>query len=130
MELKAGKQIAKELVYYDYGVTDEDIIHPIVVIHQGKPSSPFFHIIQPVPGKVEFHAGQEIHCINPKTGVLTKGIITKDCWVFPWDEAPEAFVRSIYGLPVKLVRTALIASDPQFRQKWCRIMQIREIKIS
>ena len=117
-------------IYYDYGETDEDIIYPILVIRQGKPSSPFFHIIQPVPGKLEFHAGQEIHCINPKTGVLTKGILTKDTWLFPWDDAPEGFVRSIYGLPSKLVRIALIASDPDFNQEWCRVIQIREIKIS
>jgi len=102
--------------------------YPIITIQQGRANhSPYFHIIQPVPGK-EFHKGQEIHCIHPKTKHLTRGIITGNFWTFPWSDPPKGLILREWGVEPGLLYTALRANDPSFEaDDWARIIQIKEI---
>ena len=106
--------------------SEQPLNYPVEVIYQGKGSSPYFFIIQPVPGDYEFHKDQEVHCINPKTDKLIRGTVTGDCWTFPWDEAPKGLIMREYGVTPQLVRTALILADPTFERAWARLIMIRE----
>jgi hypothetical protein len=100
----------------------------IITINQGRSRSSYFCIIQPVPG-IEFHVGQPIRCVNPKSGQVTTGIVTKHYWIIDWDEMPvwaEVQLLLNYGVEPKLLRAVLLASDPGFKNEWARLILIRE----
>ena len=100
----------------------------VITINQGRSRSPYFCIIQPVPG-IEFHVGQPVRCVNPKTQQVTTGIIAKHHWIIDWNEMPdwaEALLLWGYGLEPALLRTALLVSDPEFKDDWARLILIRE----
>lgn len=100
--------------------------YPVITVMQGRAWSPYFKIIQPVPG-IPFNVGQEVHCINPKNGKMIRGIVTEHFWTFPWKEAPRGFLLGEYGVEPGLLRTVLIASDPSFATDWARVIELREI---
>ena len=97
----------------------------IITIKQGRSRSAYFYIIQPVPG-IEFSVNQEVRCINPNTNQKTAGIVTEFFWTFDWDEAPRGFLFGIYGVEPKLLREALLLSDPEFKDSWARLILIKE----
>lgn len=97
----------------------------VITVRQGRPSSPYFKIIQPVPG-IEFTVNQEVHCINPKTNKVTKGIVTKFFWIFDWAEPPRGELITIYGVEPKLLRNVLIGTDVGFNDPWARLITIKE----
>ena len=99
---------------------EDEINYPVETIYQGRGNSPCFFIIQPVPGELELHKGQEVNCINPKTKKMTCGIVTGDSWTFPWDDAPKGLIMREYGVAPQLVRTALIMADETFERAWAR----------
>jgi hypothetical protein len=98
---------------------------PVITVIHGRPSSPFFCITKPVPG-VEMSAGQEIHCINPKTGQVTRGVITGEHWIIPWDSPRRGFILLHYGVEPEVLRKALIATDPAFEKEWAMMVLILE----
>lgn len=100
--------------------------YPVITVMQGRAWSPYFKIIQPVPG-IPFNVGQEVHCINPKNGKLIRGIVTEHFWTFPWKEAPTGFLLGEYGVAPGLLRTVLIASDASFDTDWARVIELKEI---
>jgi len=100
----------------------------IITIPQGRNRSPYFHIIQPCPG-IEFKIGQPIRCKNPKTHQITTGVVTEHYWTIAWTEMPlwaRVKLLEIYGVEPGLLRTALLASDPGFKDDWARLILIRE----
>ncbi|HZK95981.1 MAG TPA: hypothetical protein VFC67_17410 [Prolixibacteraceae bacterium] len=101
---------------------------PVVTINQGRSRSPYFCIIQPVPG-IEFTAGQPVRCVNPKSKYVTTGIVTEHYWIIDWNEMPvwaEVQLMVHYGVEPGILRTALLASDPGFKDDWARLILIRE----
>jgi len=97
----------------------------ILTIKQGRSRSAYFYIIQPVPG-IEFSVNQEVRCINPNTNQVTTGTVSEFFWTFDWDEAPRGFLFGIYGVEPKLLREALLLSDPEFKDPWARLILIKE----
>ncbi|HZK68324.1 MAG TPA: hypothetical protein VFC36_01875 [Paludibacter sp.] len=100
----------------------------VVTINQGRSRSPYFCIIQPVPG-IEFTAGQPVRCVNPKSKQVTTGIVTEHYWIIDWNEMPvwaEVQLMVHYGVEPGILRTALLASDPGFKDEWARLILIRE----
>jgi hypothetical protein len=97
----------------------------ILTIKQGRARSTYFYIIQPVPG-IEFSVNQEVHCVNPNTNQVISGTVSEFFWTFDWDEAPRGFLFGIYGVEPKLLREALLLSDPEFKDSWARLILIRE----
>jgi len=97
----------------------------IITIKQGRSRSAYFYIIQPVPG-IEFTVNQEVRCINPNTSQVTTGTVSEFFWIFHWDEAPRGFLFGIYGIEPKLLREALLLSDPEFKDPWARLILIKE----
>jgi len=95
------------------------------MINQGRPKSAYFPIIQPVPGIV-LKPGQQVICKNPKTNQSTTGIVSEHRWVFDWEDPPRGFLFGYWGVEPKLLRTALLQSDPGYEDPWFRIILIRE----
>lgn len=109
--------------------TDTLTENEVITIRQGRATqSPYFHIIQPVPG-IEFTAGQPVKCVNPKTGTITNAIVTEHHWTIDWDEMDmwmRVKILEIYGLEPYILRTSLIRSDPAFEDPWARIIMLKE----
>ncbi len=100
----------------------------VTTVNQGRSTSPYFCIIQP-SSRFDIIPGQPIRCINPKTKRITTGVVTKHYWTIDWDEMPiwaEVQLLIHYGVEPKLLRTALLASDPGFKDSWARLILIRE----
>lgn len=100
----------------------------VPTIHMGRSRSSCFPIIKPVPG-VELTVDKPVRCINPKTKQLTTGIVLKYSWTFDWNEVTEYIEGMIlwgWGVSPKALRTALIASNPEFNDDWARIVLIKE----
>lgn len=98
-----------------------------ITIKQGRPRSPYFPVFQPIPGNT-LHSGDEIECINPKTGVVTKGIVTHHAWVFDWNDPHlfKGFLLLNYGFDPETLRAALVATDPAFDTKRAVLIAIKE----
>lgn len=96
-----------------------------VTIYQGRSTSPYFCIIQPVPG-IELLKDQIINCVNPKSGKTIQGIVTEHYWIFDWNEAPRGFLFSIYGVEPALLRNVLIAKDEGFKDSWAILFLLKE----
>jgi hypothetical protein len=96
-----------------------------ITIKQGRSRSPYFYIIQPVPGIV-FTVGQAVICNNPKTNQATTGVVTEFFWIFEWDDAPRGFLFGIYGIEPALLRNVLLQNDDGFKDNWARLILIRE----
>ena len=100
-------------------------IKEILTIKQGRARSAYFYIIQPVPG-IKFSVNQEVRCVNPNTNQIINGTVSEFFWTFDWDEAPRGFLIGIYGVEPKLLREALLLSDPEFKDPWARPILIKE----
>ena len=99
----------------------------VKVIRQGKPKSPYFHIIEPMPGK-DLVPGMPVSCQNPKTRETVKGVVTEHIWTIDWKDVPKGWILSIWGVEPGLLRTVLIQNDPLFENPLARIILIRETK--
>lgn len=100
----------------------------VITINQGRSRSPYFCIIQPVPG-IKLKIGQPLRCKNPKTNQVTTGIVTEHFWTFDWDEMPvwvEVKLLECYGVAPQLLRMVLKASDSGFNDNWARLILIKE----
>ena len=97
-----------------------------ITINQGRPSSLYFPIIQPVPG-LQFDVNQPVRCVNPKTSQVTHGLITEFHWTIDWREPPRGFLFHGWGVEPKLLRKVLELSDPMFAvDEWARVILIKE----
>lgn len=96
-----------------------------IVINQGRANPPYFHIIQPVPG-IELCVNDEVHCVNPKSRVILKGVVTEHNWTFEWSDVSRGWILGIWGVEPKLLRNVLLLNDPGFRDDWARVILIKE----
>jgi len=66
------------------------------IIHQGKPKSGYFTILQPVPGGA-VEIGDNIKCVDPKTKAETFGQCVAR-WRLNWTDVPDSFCLLTYGV--------------------------------
>jgi len=99
-----------------------------ITINQGRPESPYFPIIQPVPG-LQFDVGRDVRCVNTKTKEVTNGVVTEFHWTIDWREPPRGWLFQGWGVEPKLLRKALELSEPLFgTDEWARVILIKETK--
>lgn len=96
----------------------------ITTIRQGRSRSSCFTIIQPCPG-INLKVNQPVKCLNPKTNVLTTGIVLAR-WTFEWESPPTGLLLLAYGIDPKLLRTALLNNDEAYHDPWAIIYLIKE----
>ena len=106
------------------GSTSLTIESEITTIRQGRSRSSCFTIIQPCPG-IHLKVKQPVKCLNPKTNVLTTGIVLER-WTFEWESPPTGLILLAYGIDPQLLRNALLVNDQAYYDPWAIIYLIKE----
>jgi len=75
------------------------------VIHQGKPKSNHFTILQPVPGGA-VQIGDNIKCVDPKSKKETFGQCVAR-WSLNWADVPDSFCLLTYGVNAANLKKAI-----------------------
>lgn len=94
------------------------------IINQGRPRPSYFWLAKPPGVKVDI--GDTIVCRNPKT---TEQIQAKciDKSTQQWSDLPDSFGYTTYGWPIKQLREALIAQNPEFENDEVKFLLLKQL---
>jgi hypothetical protein len=109
-------------------MTEETLTEEVITIYQGRPKSPYFKILQPVPG-AEIRKGSKIRCIHPRTQAVVNAVATGVYWTYVWDELEECERIDLlmhFGIEPIQIREGFLRVDPGFSDPFFRVYAVRE----
>lgn len=84
----------------------------MITINQGKPSSPYFGVIQTEDAGL-LKIGHTVTCLHPRKQTKTIGRV-HSVFTYRWEEFSDSMFLILFGFTVAEYRTAICISMPEF----------------